>query len=367
MSHKDSTFSIHFSIFYRYSLPCPYWILGGFMFLSKSNKSPFYQITFEVNGKRTTVSTRTTNKEEAYKFLAKFDSSNYKKPITPIKGNSLLLSTFKDEYLKYAKLRFSKSYVERSIEPAFKFLIDFAGDIPLKQLDLKTLDNFIINKYNSTESGAALYYRTLKAAFSKAVIWNYLSDNPLKKIKAPKVPKSNPVFISETELNLILEKTANQNLKNIFTVAFYTGMRLAEILNMKSSWIDTQQNIITLKNSIDFTTKSKKERIIPIHPRIASIVIKPNSNGDDFIFYRKSNIKFNEDYVSKQFKKSIRTANLNDNIHFHTLRHSFASNLVQRGVNLYVVKELLGHEDIKTTQIYSHLTQNSLSNAVGLL
>ena len=337
------------------------------MFLSKSNKSPFYQITFELNGKRSTVSTRTRNKEEAYKFLAKFDPLDYKKQIAPIKGNSLLLSTFKDEYLKYAKLRFSKSYVERSIEPAFKLIIEFAGDIPLKQLDLKTLDNFIINKYNSTKSGAALYYRTLKAAFSKAVIWNYLSDNPLKKIKAPKVPKSNPVFISETELNLILDKTTNQNLKNIFTVAFYTGMRLSEILNMKSSWIDTQQNIISLKNSVDFTTKSKKERIVPIHPRIASIVIKPNSKTDDFIFNRKSDIKFNEDYVSKQFKKALRAAKLNDDIHFHSLRHSFASNLVQRGVNLYVVKELLGHEDIKTTQIYSHLTQNSLTNAIQLL
>lgn len=367
MSHTDSAFSVQILSFYRYSLPCPYWILGGFMFLSKSNKSPFYQITFDVNGKRTTVSTRTANKEEAYKFLAKFDPSNYKKNIAPIKGNSILLSTFKDEYLKYAKLRFSKSYVERSIEPAFKFLIEFAGDIPLKQLDLKTLDNFIINKYNLTKSGAALYYRTLKAAFSKAVIWNYLSDNPLKKIKAPKVPKSNPIFINEEELDLILEKTTNQNLKNIFTVAFYTGMRLAEILNMKSSWIDTQQNIITLKNSIDFTTKSKKERIIPIHPRIASIVIKSNSNADDFIFNRKSDVKFNSNYVSKQFKKALRAAKLNEDIHFHTLRHSFASNLVQRGVNLYVVKELLGHEDIKTTQVYSHLTQNSLSNAVCLL
>jgi len=108
------------------------------MFLTKTKRSQFYKLVYVVNGKRTTVSTRTTNKEEAYKFLAKFDPLNYKKPIAPIKGNSILLSTFKDEYLKYSKLRFSKSYVERSIEPAFKFLIDFAGDIPLKQLDLKT-------------------------------------------------------------------------------------------------------------------------------------------------------------------------------------------------------------------------------------
>lgn len=337
------------------------------MFLTKIKRSQFYQLVYEIEGKRKTVSTKTADIKEAQTFLNTFTPQAKEKQIQLSPVSIFTLSQFKDEYLKYAKLRFSKSYVERSIEPAFKFLIDFAGDVPLKQLDLKTLDNFIINKYNSTKSGAALYYRTLKAAFSKAVNWNYLYDNPLKKIKAPKVPKSNPVFISEAELNLILEKTTNQNLKNIFTVAFYTGMRLSEILNMKFSWIDTQQNIITLKNSIDFTTKSKKERIVPIHPRIASIVIILNSNADDFIFNHKSDIKFNEDYVSKQFKKALRAANLNDDIHFHTLRHSFASNLVQRGVNLYVVKELLGHEDIKTTQIYSHLSSNNLKYAVDLL
>ena len=335
------------------------------MFLTKTKRSQFYKLVYEVEGKRKTISTKTADLKKAQYFLSLFIPPVQEKQ--PSTTSLLTLSQFKDEYINYAKLRFSKSYVERSIEPAFKLLINYSGDVLLKNLDLKTLDNFIINKYNSTKSGAALYYRTLKAAFSKAVIWNYLEDNPLKKIKAPKVPKSNPVFISETELILILNKTPNQNLKNIFTVAFYTGMRLAEILNMKSNWIDTQQNIITLKNSADFTTKSKKERIIPIHPRIASIIIKSNSNADDFIFNRKSDIKFNEDFVSKQFKKSLRAAKLNDDIHFHSLRHSFASNLVQHGVNLYVVKELLGHEDIKTTQIYSHLTQSSLSNAIQLL
>ena len=260
------------------------------MFLTKIKRSQFYQLVYEVNGKRNTISTKTSDLKDAQAFLNTFNPLTKEKQIQLSPVAIFTLSQFKDEYLKYAKLRFSKSYVERPIEPAFKFLIDFAGDILLKQLDLKTLDNFIINKYNSTKSGAALYYRTLKAAFSKAVIWNYLDDNPLKKIKSPKVPKSNPVFISEAELNLILEKTTNQNLKNIFTVAFFMGMRLAEILNMKSSWIDTQQNIITLKNSVGFTTKSKKERIVPIHPRIASIVIKLNSNADDFIFNHKNQI-----------------------------------------------------------------------------
>ena len=105
--------------------------------------------------------------------------------------------------------------------------------------------------------------------------------------------------------------------------------------------------------------QSKKILIFPDFP----IVKKPN----EFIFYRKPGVKLNSDFISKQFKKAIRKAELSEEIHFHSLRHSFASALVQRGVSLYAVKELLGHENIKTTQIYSHLQKENLMEAVNLL
>jgi len=96
-------------------------------------------------------------------------------------------------------------------------------------------------------------------------------------------------------------------------------------------------------------------------------ILNRKRQQNDFVFNRYEGVKLNESYISKRFKKSVRTAKLNDEIHFHSLRHSFASALVQRGVSLYAVKELLGHENIKTTQIYSHLQQHNLSIAVHLL
>ena len=148
-------------------------------------------------------------------------------------------------------------------------------------------------------------------------------------------------------------------------------MRLNEIMNMKWNWIDFAQSIITIKNSQEFNTKNKRDRIIPIHQKVKSIlqtrfpIIKQQQNS--FVFYRKIGIKLNGEFISKQFKSAVRAAKLNEESHFHSLRHSFASALVQRGVSLYEVKELLNHENIKTIQIYSHLQMENLSQAVNLL
>jgi integrase len=279
-----------------------------------------------------------------------------------------MLSTFRDEYINYLSHSKSKSYIERSIKPAFKFLLEFTGDILLADLSVRVLDNFINERFKISQSSTSLYYRSLKAALTKAVTWDYLTTNPLKQIKAPKVVKSIPVFISEAELIEILNHTQNPLMKNIFTFAFYTGMRIGEILNMQWDWIDFKQNVIITKNSNGYTTKSKKERIIPIHSKVKKVLDQQSlKKNNRYVFSKSSFQNLNANHVSKQFKKALRAAKLNDGIHFHSLRHSFASNLVQRGVNLYVVKELLGHEDIKTTQIYSHIQNQNLFDAVCLI
>ncbi len=338
------------------------------MFISKNQRSPYYKLAYLVNGKRRILSTKTSDYKEAQKFLA-----NFQVPVElpEVKNKINTLSSFQDEYISYASGIKSSNYI-RSIKLSFKQLISFTGNMNLNFLDTKTLDKFINSTYSHAPKAALLYYRTLKAAFSKAVVWDYISANPFKKIKAPKTVRTFPVFISPEDIQLILSSTPQQYLKDLFTTAFYTGMREAEIANLKWSWIDLQQNTITVQCSEEFTTKSKKERIIPICNSLKNVLLNQfpkviELDKNSFVFTRISGIKLTEDFISKQFKKSVRAAGLDDKIHFHTLRHSFASMLVQRGVSLYVVKELLGHEDLSTTQIYSHLQKQNLMDAVNLL
>jgi site-specific recombinase XerD len=337
------------------------------MYLTKSNRSPYYQIVYFVDRKRCSISTKKKLKSEALKFLQEYQDTVDK----PILVENLLLSEFQEKYLNYVDGLRSTSYI-KSIRLSFKMLCTQLGDIPLKIINQQMIEGFLSLIYKRAPSAAGLYYRTLKAAFRKAKEWNNIYDNPFDKVKLPKIPQRLPSIININEFELILSNTKSELLKNIFIIALFTGMRLGELVNMRWSWIDLEQRIITVKNSDIFITKGKKERLIPIHLNVMNILfalskIERCRNENDFVFKKLNNVKLNEDFVSKQFKISVRAAKLNDDIHFHTLRHSFASILVQRGVSLYVVKELLGHEDIKTTQVYSHLTQVSLLNAVNML
>jgi integrase/recombinase XerD len=272
------------------------------------------------------------------------------------------------EFLRPIK---SKNYIE-SIDLSFKQFISFCGNVSLKQINTQILGRFISTTFARTQRGAHHYYRTLKAAFNKAVEWNYIESNPFTKVKFPRLTKVYPVFLTEDDLLIILANTTYEYLKDIFLVAFYTGMRLGELINMKWNWIDFFKNQITVKCSDEFLTKNKKERIIPMSEKVKSVLTDRLQNSahqfNEVVFYRIKGKRLHQETISKQFKDAVRKSNLNERIHFHSLRHSFASLLVQRGVSLYVVKELLGHEALSTTQIYSHLQQQqNLRDAVNLL
>ena len=223
------------------------------MFLTKNYKSAFYQIVYFVDGKRTTHSTRKTNKSEAVQYLEEFKKS-FEIPSGAIDSisqitidkNNLTLSKFKEEYLEYCRPVKSKKYID-SIAFSFKQLISFCDNLLLTEVDIRTVDKFINSTFTRTQRGAHLYYRSLKAALTKAVEWNYILVNPFTKVKFPKLSKTFPVFISEDELLIILANTSHQHLKDIFTVAFYTGLRLSELINMQWNWIDFLQNQITVK------------------------------------------------------------------------------------------------------------------------
>jgi integrase/recombinase XerD len=225
---------------------------------------------------------------------------------------------------------------------------------------------------SSRGEGYRVYYRTIKAAFNKAKDWGYVKENYFQKVKLPKKQQVNPMFIKSDQLLVICDHLKNETIKDIVVFAFYTGMRLNEIVNLRLKNVDLQNKVITVGDDC-FTTKGRNQRFIPISDEALTSILSQRERkivfqmNKAYLFCKDDGKRFTGDYISKKFKLACKIAGADQSIHFHSLRHSFASNLVQKGVPLYTIKELLGHSSISTTEIYSHLNMDSLREAISKL
>jgi integrase/recombinase XerD len=317
------------------------------MYLSKNKKSGIYYVYFrKEDGKKTRASTRTKYKHS-------------------IQHPSFTMNDLFKKYLNAIEITHTKSSWRHSRHSLEKFITVVGSDTQVKDITKTMAESFILTTYQRAKYSAAMQLRHLKACFNKAIDWGYIDKNPFKGIKLT-IPQNNPIFINKKELELIVSKEANPTLVLLYRFAFYSGMRLSEIVHLDfKSDVNMKEKLVCVKNKDSFTTKSKKERVIPISRPLKKI-LKGVKSKDGFVFSNNGKV-YKPDYVSKSFKKCVIASGLNNKIHFHSLRHSFASNLAQRGINLYVIQKLLGHSKITTTQIYSHLRNEDLVKAVKVL
>jgi integrase/recombinase XerD len=311
---------------------------------------------------------KSKRKTEATKFLSAFK----KKIRDNLKPNHILLSSFAQKYQDYIQTNFSKKYYD-SVSLSFRQLIQFTGDIPLVNLTYHQLDQFFNKTYQRNKQAAWNYYRALKSSLNKAVYWIYLFENLIQRIRLPKIPSTNPVFIEKNELAMIIENTEKKNVKDIFITAINTGMRLFEIVNLRWTAVNLKERTVTVRNNETFTTKNKKERIIPINETLLRVLDSRvpkvmNINFDEYVFSKFSGVPYSVDYISKYFKKVIRRLGMNEKYHFHLLRRSFGSQLLQRGIPISNISKLLGHSSIAVTEKhYTNLNIENLTNAVKVL
>lgn len=336
------------------------------MYLFKRNGIYYVEYKDEIQNRRRRISTKQTKKTDAIKFVSELKERLKEKQ----KYDFITLSQFHKKYLQYVKDNLSLNY-SKIVDTSFKKLIEFIGDMPIREISYPQIDKFLTETFKRTKEGARTYHIALKSAFNTAIKWNYVSTNFFTQIKLAKVPKNNPIFIKENEFDELLKQETNPLLKEIYQFAFYTGLRLSEIINLKWNGIDFAENIIQVKNTNEFTTKSKKERVVPINPIVKNILLNRypkviSIEQNDYVF-TKEGLKIRGDYITKGFKKCVKSSKLNHELHFHNLRHSFASNMAIKGVSIFIIKELLGHADVKTTQIYSHLRAEDLRNAINVL
>ncbi len=337
------------------------------MFLFKRGDIYYIEYTDKKTNATRRISTGKRSYHEALQFLDLLGPKPNEIPQSKPQGKTL--EEFQVRYEKYVEAMFSPNYLN-IVKESLKLMRRAIRVECMDDISFELAERFIVATFSRAPYAASQYLRTLKAGFTRAAGWGYISQNPFSKVKLPRLPKPLPVFINQAELQQILDRTENQDLRDIFITAFHTGMRRGEIINLRWESIDLLAHVLKVESTQTFSTKWKKERVIPLNKTVVNLLTRRKSEqvvSSRLVFPTKKGLPYNGEFVGKKFKEAARAAGMNPKVHLHSLRHSFASNLVQKNVEILVVKELLGHEKLSTTQIYAHVKLENLQEAVRTL
>lgn len=201
--------------------------------------------------------------------------------------------------------------------------------------------------------------RHLQAIYNYARKLGYFSgDNPFVGIARYKLEKNPPRYLSREQIDtvLIISEQVGRDIHLVFAIGIFAGLRRLEIVNARWEWFDFRQKLITLSSHDGFFLKDSETRTIPLHDRLAEILI-PYRQANGFVFMpdKEGQGKYRYRYeFMRTFNIVLESANLKW-VTPHVLRHTFASQLAIAGVSLYKIANWLGHSDVKTTQVYAHL------------
>ncbi len=212
-----------------------------------------------------------------------------------------------------------------------------------------------VSDYLSKRSQARLL-SSLNSFFDYLVSEGERKDNPSSAVDSPKLGKYLPVVLSVEEVRAILKAAPNERDRAILEVLYGCGLRVSEVCSLKISEVYLKDMFVKVMG------KGSKERLVPMAPSTASAImdylsVRPESDAgcEDVLFLNRFGRALSRVAVFKMVKSVALVAGVDKNLSPHTFRHSFATHLVENGADLRVVQEMLGHESILTTEIYTHV------------
>lgn len=273
------------------------------------------------------------------------------------------------EFLSY--LEIEMNYSDNTINSYESDLNKFDNFInkDLLKVTVKDINTYLKNISFLSSTTISHYISTLRTFYSYFLKTEKISINPLDGIKPPKVGSHLPTYLTIDEieelLDIKIENAYDSRNKAILELMYATGLRISEVISLEFKNIDFDECIVRVIG------KGSKERIVPIndvalfylndyinHYR-TSLLKKENNN---YLFLNNHGGMLTRQGVFKMIKQYAFIKGIKKDISPHTLRHTFATHLLENGADLRIIQELLGHSDISTTQIYTHLTNETLHN-----
>ena len=272
------------------------------------------------------------------------------------------------EYLEYIDVE--KGLASNTVEAYRRDLADFlefCNTDEYNQISRNHLNTYILNlrerKFNPRTVVRKI--ASLRGFFKWLCANDYISINPAQTIEQPKLPKRLPKVITSEEIKTIFKEKLNSEEALIVELLYDCGLRVSELVNLKLNNIDLKSKYIQCYG------KGSKERVIPFGKNAQNAINNYLKTRDLIIL--KNKIQNNKTLFLRENGKSVTRQDvyrfvrkLGEKIHKHisphTLRHTFATHLLENGADLRVVQELLGHSDVSTTQLYTHITKKRLKD-----
>jgi len=286
---------------------------------------------------------------------------------------------FVKRFLTYLSVEKSSSLLtvnnyEKDIKSFAEFLMErFNGDFHWKQvgpLDIRAYLAFL-NKEEYARRTIARKISALRSFYKYMVRENILEYNPFAKVRTPKLEKKLPVFLEEFEINELLNLPAQEGLglrdQAILELLYATGCRVSELVGLTTMRLDLSNQFVLLLG------KGNKERIVPLgstcckavkkyYPVRSELMTKYNVPAHDYVFINNRGGILTDRSIRRILDKYITQLAVTKKVSPHTIRHTFATHLLDHGADLRAVQELLGHANLSTTQIYTHVTTERIAS-----
>ncbi len=220
-----------------------------------------------------------------------------------------------------------------------------------EQIEQQDIKNFLADKMSDRASASnILFLASIKFAYS-----NVLSKDPTAGIKRPKSDKKIPIVLTKQEVTNLLNSTKTLKSKLILQLLYSSGLRVSEIVNIKPVDIDFNENTGWVRQG-----KGKKDRMFILSKKLSKKLEKFINKHRDWNYIFSQEKPLTTRNIQKIVQKTAQKAGIDKQVHPHTLRHSFATHLLDSGVDLRKIQTLLGHSSIATTQLYTHISQEQI-------
>ncbi|MBP7835955.1 MAG: tyrosine recombinase XerC [Candidatus Omnitrophica bacterium] len=275
-----------------------------------------------------------------------------------------------EKFMRYMEIE--KNYSQHTLANYRLDLKDFSkfcGELSLEKIDYLLLRKYlaVLKEKNLGNRTVGRHLSALRSFFRFLCREGYLKTNPILMLSSPKLDKHLPSFMTEEEVAKLIESALPKDnrdelgLRNraILETFYSSGLRISELVALSLDDIDFISGIIKAKG------KGKKERVVPVGDIALTALRKyldQRKKQSSAVFLNKNGKRISTRGVRDVVEKYLKSAGIQRGVSPHTFRHSFATHLLDRGADLRTVQELLGHANLSTTQIYTHLTTEKLKN-----